>query len=144
VERPRLWLGLGHEHDHSALKRLCIFLTRLVDDDRLGDACWTSEMRELFENKWFAVGPAGGRHTGGKEKWGNGKVEWGKVGLRAMESNARTRGRDGWNGVGKDGSVRFVVSFFTLLVARFFTLFLRFFVVLVILNNNSNYRARIH
>jgi hypothetical protein len=124
VERPRLWLGLGHEHDHSALKCLCIFLTRLVDDDRLGNACWTSEMRELFEQKWFAVGERRSRERGSGV---------GKGGLRAREGNAWTRGRDGWNRLGKMGVSGLWFLFYFILVARFFTLFLRFFLVLIII-----------
>jgi hypothetical protein len=129
MERIRLRLGLGHENDDSGLKHLRMLLTRLMDDDRLSDVCWTAEMREveLFENERFAVGPAGGRDTG---EVGSGEGEWGKACLRIGERSAWTRGRDGWSGVGKDGGVRSVVFSIRYTVARFFfrAFFLCFFV----------------
>jgi hypothetical protein len=66
-------------------------LTRLVDDDRLKDRHWQSELREveLFENERWAPGE------------GNG---WGKAGLKVGERVAWTRGRDGWSTVAADGS----------------------------------------
>jgi len=74
-------------------------LTRLIDDDRLKDRHWQSELREveLFENERWAPGD------------GNG---WNKANLKTGERVAWTRGRDGWSGITADGSgdVRSVVD----------------------------------
>jgi len=75
-------------------------LTRLIDDDKLKDRHWQSELREveLFEN----------------ERWLPGEgVGWGKASLKTGERVAWTRGRDGWSSVTEDGSgdVRSVVAF---------------------------------
>ena len=73
-------------------------LTRLVDDDRLKDRHWQSELREveLFENERWAPGEG---------------IGWNKANLKSGERVAWTRGRDGWSGVTADGSgdVRSVV-----------------------------------
>ncbi len=73
-------------------------LTRLVDDDRLKDRHWQSELRkvELFENERLAPGEG---------------IGWNKANLKSGERVAWTRGRDGWSGVTADGSgdVRSVV-----------------------------------
>jgi hypothetical protein len=75
-------------------------LTRLVDDDRLKDRHWQSELREveLFEN----------------ERWLPGEgIGWSKASLKTGERVAWTRGRDGCSAVTPDGSgdVRSVVAF---------------------------------
>jgi hypothetical protein len=75
-------------------------LTRVIDDDKLKDRHWQSELREveLFEN----------------ERWLPGEgAEWGRANLKAGERVAWTRGRDGWSNVKADGSgdVRWVVAF---------------------------------
>ncbi|KAH9969764.1 integral peroxisomal membrane peroxin-domain-containing protein [Russula dissimulans] len=65
--------------------------TRLIDDDRLKDRHWQSELHEveLFEN----------------ERWGPGEgIEWSKANLKLGERVAWTRGRDGWSAVTADGS----------------------------------------
>lgn len=66
-------------------------LTRLVDDDRLKDRHWQSELREveLFENERWAPGEG---------------IGWNKANLKSGERVAWTRGRDGWSGVTADGS----------------------------------------
>ncbi|KAI0247627.1 integral peroxisomal membrane peroxin-domain-containing protein [Lactifluus subvellereus] len=66
-------------------------LTRLIDDDRLKDRHWQSELRqvELFENERWVPGESAG---------------WNKVNLKSGERVAWTRGRDGWNGVAADGT----------------------------------------
>jgi hypothetical protein len=73
-------------------------LTRLIDDDRLKDRHWQSELREveLFENERWAAGEG---------------IGWNKANLKPGERVAWTRGRDGWSGVTADGSgdVRSVV-----------------------------------
>jgi hypothetical protein len=83
------------------LRRWRARLTRLVDDDRLKDRHWQSELREveLFENERWVPGE------------GNG---WSKASLKTGERVAWTRGRDGWSTVTADGSgdVRSVVVAF--------------------------------
>lgn len=85
------------------LRRWRARLTRLVDDDRLKDRHWQSELREveLFENERWVPGE------------GNG---WSKTSLKTGERVAWTRGRDGWSAVTADGSgdVRSVVVAFSL------------------------------
>jgi hypothetical protein len=81
------------------LRRWHVRLTRVIDDDRLKDRHWQSELREveLFEN----------------ERWGSGDGNgWNKANLKAGERVAWTRGRDGWSGVTVDGSgdVRSVID----------------------------------
>jgi hypothetical protein len=75
-------------------------LTRLVDDDKLRDRHWQSELREveLFENERWAPGEG---------------IGWNKANLKTGERVAWTRGRDGWSGVTADGSgdVRSVIAF---------------------------------
>ena len=71
-------------------------LLRILDDDRLSDRHWRSEMRtvEIWENERFSgPSPAGSDADG-----------WGKGHLRPGERVAWTRGRDGWSGVSPDGS----------------------------------------
>jgi len=75
-------------------------LTRLIDDDKLKDRHWQSELREveLFENERWLPGEGAG---------------WGKASLKTGERVAWTRGRDGWSDVTVDGTgdVRSVVAF---------------------------------
>lgn len=75
-------------------------LTRVIDDDKLKDRHWQSELREveLFENERWLPGEGAG---------------WGKASLKTGERVAWTRGRDGWSDVAADGSgdVRSVVAF---------------------------------
>ena len=82
------------------LRRWRARLTRLVDDDRLKDHHWQSELREveIFENERWAPGEG---------------IGWNKANLKMGERVAWTRGRDGWSGVTADGSgdVRLVVVF---------------------------------
>lgn len=90
------------------LVSLRVRLTRLVDNDRLEDKHWRSELRtvELWENeRWNSAGGDDGAVA---------DAGWGKTNLRAGERKAWTRGRDGWSGVTDDGSgdVRFVRAFF--------------------------------
>ncbi|KAI9508883.1 integral peroxisomal membrane peroxin-domain-containing protein [Russula earlei] len=66
-------------------------LTRLIDDDRLKDHHFQSELREveLFENERLAPGGEG--------------VGWSKANLKMGERVAWTRGRDGCSAVTVDG-----------------------------------------
>jgi hypothetical protein len=75
-------------------------LTRLIDDDKLKDRHWQSELREveLFENERWLPGEGAG---------------WSKASLKTGERVAWTRGRDGCSAIAADGSgdVRSVVAF---------------------------------
>jgi len=74
-------------------------LTHLIDDDRLKDHHWQSELREveLFENERWVPGEGHG---------------WSKTSLKMGERVAWTRGRDGWSAVTAEGSgdVRSVIA----------------------------------
>lgn len=81
------------------LVTLHVRLTRVVDNDRLEDKHWRSELREveLWENeRWAGVS--------GTDDGGSGDAGWSKANLRPGERKAWTRGRDGWSGVSDDGS----------------------------------------
>ncbi|TEB22947.1 hypothetical protein FA13DRAFT_1640431 [Coprinellus micaceus] len=85
-------------------------LQRLIDDDRLTDKCWNSEMRdvELWENERLGGEPSSpqpgldGLPTVVHAP--NTTNGWSKANLRPMERGPWTRGRDGWSGVGVGGS----------------------------------------
>jgi len=91
-------------------------LARLVDDDRLDDRHWRATLREveLFENeRWVApVGRAGSVMARSSSDFGEdasrvsltSDAGWAKTSLKPGERKAWTRGRDGWSGVGEDGS----------------------------------------
>ncbi|EIN12918.1 hypothetical protein PUNSTDRAFT_42378 [Punctularia strigosozonata HHB-11173 SS5] len=103
---PRL---LAHPSIELNRRRMHARLVRAVDDDRLEDKHWRSEMREveLFENERFAprVGAAADGATGGGGASGSaGEGAWSKMNLRHGERLAWTRGRDGWSAVQPDGS----------------------------------------
>ncbi|KAI0338995.1 hypothetical protein BDW22DRAFT_1487362 [Trametopsis cervina] len=82
------------------LKAWHVRLTRLIDNDRLEDRHWRSELREVFlwENERWAGVP--GVDDGGAVN----ESGWSKANLRPGERRAWTRGRDGWSGVAEDGS----------------------------------------
>jgi hypothetical protein len=81
------------------LVTLRVQFMRLVDNDRLEDKHWVSELKtvELWENeRWAAlagIDDTTSLHTG-----------WSKTNLRPGERKPWTRGRDGWSGVSDDGS----------------------------------------
>ncbi|KAH9841736.1 integral peroxisomal membrane peroxin-domain-containing protein [Rhodofomes roseus] len=91
-------------------------LARLIDDDRLEDRHWRATLRdvELFENeRWAApTGRAGSVMSRSVSDVGEDAVKagltsdagWAKTNLKPGERKAWTRGRDGWSGVGEDGS----------------------------------------
>lgn len=71
---------------------------QLVDNDRLEDKHWYSELRavELWENeRWSNLGADDGTAV---------DAGWNKSNLRPGERKPWTRGRDGWSGVTDDGS----------------------------------------
>jgi hypothetical protein len=102
-------------------------VARAMDDDSLEDRHWNAEMREveLWENvRWSSTGTSntntatpsistsegsssGGVGAGSGGKAAKGAGGWGKAylkGAAAGERSAWTRGRDGWSGVGENGS----------------------------------------
>lgn len=83
----------------SHVKRTRVRFARLVDNDRLEDKHWRSELKEvyLWENERWA-GVAGSEDDGITE------AGWSKSNLRPTERRGWTRGRDGWSGVSDDGS----------------------------------------
>lgn len=86
---------------------------RVVDDDRLEDKHWMTEIQEveLWENERWS--PAGTGTTSPTEADGTMLVDvgWSKGNLKPGERKGWTRGRDGWSAVAEDGSgdVRSVV-----------------------------------
>lgn len=70
-------------------KRVKIELQRFIDNDRLEDWHWLSQMKEveLWENERYVP-----------------NVGWGKQNLRPGERKAWTRGRDGWSETRADGT----------------------------------------
>ena len=81
-------------------------LQRVIDDDRLSDDCWNSEMRvvELWENERYG-GPMPSENPSlaistSAVVLAAPQKGWSKQNLRANERSAWTRGRDGWSGVG--------------------------------------------
>ncbi|KAJ2921078.1 hypothetical protein H1R20_g16013, partial [Candolleomyces eurysporus] len=84
-------------------------IRRLMDDDRLTDKCWNSEMREveLWENERFAdtnattsANSSNGSNNSNPQSLSLSRGQWSKANLRPNERSAWTRGRDGWSGVG--------------------------------------------
>ena len=94
--------------------RIRTLVTRVVDDDRLEDKHWITEMQEveLWENgRWSppnngTMGPTEADSTVLT-------AGWGKANLKHGERKGWTRGKDGWSAVAEDGSgdVRSVLIF---------------------------------
>ena len=104
-------LPLLLEATAKRLVRLRVMLMRLVDNDRLEDKHWCSELKvvELWENERW-VTPSGSEDNNSIH------AGWSKSNLRPGERKPWTRGRDGWSGVSDDGSgdvrsVRFRVCY---------------------------------
>ena len=95
---PVLQSGLG---PHVIALRARLF--RLMDDDNLEDKHWGTELREveLYENERWVAGVG---NVADEKARADGAGTWGKATLKAGERKAWTRGRDGWSGVGDDGS----------------------------------------
>ena len=74
---------------------------RFVDDDKLEDKHWRTELREveLWENERWVRGSASGSDDSTAVDG-----TWSKSNLKPGERLAWTRGRDGWSGVADDGS----------------------------------------
>ncbi|OBZ68884.1 Peroxisomal membrane protein PEX29 [Grifola frondosa] len=74
-------------------------LHRIIDDDKLEDKHWRTEMREveLWENeRWSATAGAG-------DEAARAEGNWSKLSLKPSERRPWTRGRDGWSGIADDG-----------------------------------------
>ncbi|KAF5335345.1 hypothetical protein D9611_011682 [Ephemerocybe angulata] len=81
---------------------IATILQKIIDDDRLTDKCWNSEMREveLWENERLGGEPASPQPGMEQPVSSSQTTGWSKANLRPGERAAWTRGRDGWNGVG--------------------------------------------
>jgi len=87
-------------------------IQRFLDDDRLSDECWNSEMREveLWENERYGGPlplPSDNHPMASPPATAVGAAPqkgWNKQNLRNGERSAWTRGRDGWSGVGPGSS----------------------------------------
>ena len=92
------------------LKKARLRVARLVDDDRLEDRHWRSELRdvELWEN----------------ERYGEKEKGFSKSSLKSGERKPWTRGRDGWTeeGADRNGGVRSVTLLFFSMVSWNFAL----------------------
>ncbi|KAH8114405.1 integral peroxisomal membrane peroxin-domain-containing protein [Phellopilus nigrolimitatus] len=77
----------------SHIKSMRMRVSRLVDDDRLEDRHWQTELQEveLWENERLGPGPGGA-------------LSFSKLHLKVGERKGWTRGRDGWSKTGPDGS----------------------------------------
>ncbi|EMD40189.1 hypothetical protein CERSUDRAFT_112397 [Gelatoporia subvermispora B] len=85
--------------NYFLLRRMRTRMYRLIDNDKLEDKHWRTEMREveLFENERWLASAAG-------EEGVTADAGWSRINLRPGERRAWTRGRDGWSGVLDDGS----------------------------------------
>lgn len=83
------------------LKRYRVMLTRYIDNDRLEDKHWNTEMREveLWENERWMPNPSS--HADDSVQMITG---WSKGNLKPGERRSWTRGRDGWSAIAEDGS----------------------------------------
>jgi len=95
-------------------KTIVLRLTRLIDDDKLEDKHWRSEVREveLWENERWSSNSRDISLDNGETSALSNAGGWGKTKLKPGERKAWTRGRDGWSGVSDDGTgdVRSVLS----------------------------------
>ncbi|KAF8805325.1 hypothetical protein BYT27DRAFT_7169455 [Phlegmacium glaucopus] len=137
----KLWFGEAREKEQESEKRsstiregvsdmspaisIKTFLQRVIDDDRLSDSCWNSEMREveLWENERFggsdpvlhstsSTGQSASIPASASASTFSFPVSssasalptapqkgWSKQNLKNGERSAWTRGRDGWSPV---------------------------------------------
>ena len=86
---------------HPYLKHIRTRITRYIDNDRLEDKHWNTEMREveLWENERWLAKPVGGGDDNAQHNGG-----WNKANLKLGERRPWTRGRDGWSAIAEDGS----------------------------------------
>uniref|UniRef100_A0A0W0F3Q8 Peroxin/Ferlin domain-containing protein n=1 Tax=Moniliophthora roreri TaxID=221103 RepID=A0A0W0F3Q8_MONRR len=128
-------LGLDASQIHLTLnldtlqliqKKARMWIQRIIDDNNLSDTVWNSEMTEveLYENERLSGKLVQEME---KEKDGHGygshhqrlpstssnnhNQGWAKQNLLPTDRSAWTRGRDGWSGVGADGSVSSNLTF---------------------------------
>ncbi|EPQ54424.1 hypothetical protein GLOTRDRAFT_111255 [Gloeophyllum trabeum ATCC 11539] len=90
------------QHIVQSRKHIYTTIIRALDDDRLEDRHWRSELREveLWENERWS----GSASIGSDENSAAVLGTWSKTNLRATDRSAWTRGRDGWGGMQMDGS----------------------------------------
>lgn len=105
------------EAGERSSKPVWMTMQRFLDDDKLSDECWNSEMREveLWENERYA-GPIQSLYTDSYPSSSAATQKgWSKQNLRVDERGAWTRSRDGSNvasgsiGHEASGEVRFEV-----------------------------------
>ncbi|KAI0074131.1 hypothetical protein K474DRAFT_1665790 [Panus rudis PR-1116 ss-1] len=99
---PALYYNLRPHLKHYRLR-----LIRFVDDDRLEDKHWRTEMQEveLWENeRWSPSSSASADSSNGTGDASKNDAGWSKANLRPGERKAWTRGRDGWSAVSEDGT----------------------------------------
>ncbi|KAF9564199.1 hypothetical protein CPC08DRAFT_734571 [Agrocybe pediades] len=95
--------------EKAPMPPLAMVLQRVMDDDRLSDECWNSEMREvyLWENERYGGPLPSDSPTLAASSSGSSITPaqrgWSKLNLRPGERSAWTRGSDGWSGVGQGG-----------------------------------------
>lgn len=84
------------------IKRLRSRVTRYIDNDRLEDKHWNSEMREveLWENERWLAKPS----SGGIDESALYNAGWSKANLKVGERRPWTKGRDGWSAIAEDGT----------------------------------------
>ncbi|KAK7049331.1 hypothetical protein VNI00_005932 [Paramarasmius palmivorus] len=115
------------------VKKTRMVVQRFIDDNNLTDEVWNSEIREveLWENERLSAKSVQAQE---KEKdehgndiqrpqhqrtpsrmlsigGGSGPTGWSKLALLPSDRSAWTRGRDGWSGVGADGTVSSNLTF---------------------------------
>lgn len=119
-----VWLKIVHKRTPSEAlpqpsKPIPMVLQRMIDDDRLSDRAWNSEIAEvdLWENERLdstfpSVSPysdadcnIGLAHHDPTHSTSAHTSPWSKSNLKSGERTAWTRGRDGWNGVGAGGTI---------------------------------------
>ncbi|KAL4251207.1 Peroxisomal Membrane Protein PEX28-32 [Abortiporus biennis] len=85
------------------LKRIRTRIIRLIDNDRLEDKHWSTEMREveLWENERWALKDSTLNADEANKQFNAG---WNKLNLKPGERRPWTRGRDGWSPIAEDGS----------------------------------------
>ncbi|KAH9480863.1 hypothetical protein JR316_0007465 [Psilocybe cubensis] len=88
---------------------LSMIVQRIIDDDRLTDECWNSEMREvqLWENERYgdsSILLGASSSSSSSSMFLPPQKGWSKLNLRPGERGAWTRGQDGWSGSGGGGS----------------------------------------
>jgi len=87
------------EAGEGSSKPVRMILQRFLDDDKLTDECWNSEMREveLWENERYGGSMQSLYSESYPSVSGSMQKGWGEHNLRVVERSAWTRSRDGSN-----------------------------------------------